>query len=456
MRSAAREAYPPLSGDDLPIVNAEHFAVVEAAPSPPPGAERDVLVALNEQQALLAEQAVNTALEAYLDRLIGVVRSRLTGPRARKGTRWWSPTGKSPEIKTALVPAATMETKALDADYIVPDRLVEEVEEVLRPVALRVALDAGADTARRLGMRDPVGRGDSMFAIDQLDIERAVEDVITELLGGARRHAAEIRREILAADSSADSLDEVLDRVEQAHRKGGNWLRLSGRTLANALRNEAAIRAAMALGCTHMQWVSRRDERVRASHRHVDGTVRRIDDEFQVGAWRLRFPADPADLPASASVVFGCRCGLKFRKPDPEVREALRLLNRQQGGAYPDTVPRLLRQAAKAPAVQVPAGAPPAPDASVVTLTKPIVGYRVLDQVIPAVPGQRLLWRGEALALALAAPAFTAAAPVLAVAIPAGAVVTMVGGSVALLEGTPVEVVGTTPEATQARVVSET
>lgn len=783
MSSAARDLYPPLSGDDLPVFPGDRFGVSEAEPSPEPGPQRDLLVALSEQQARRAEDQMLTALEGYLDRFQGVVLATLNGPRARKGTRWWARTGK-PEDKAALIGVET-KSRPLDPDYIVPDKLVKEAESVLRPVALRVAVDAGADVARRLGVSVPDDRGDGMFAVDHQALEAAIENAVTLLLGSVRGHAAEVRKEILRADSSAESLDEVLDLVEQAHKRGGNWLRMTGRTLANALRNEAAWKSAQALGVGHAQWLcvsadtevwapsvlnvarrwsaegllriattqntggrrflsvtpdhpmlcqrgwvparelhpgdhlvrspfvegnavgdpdeqrsptkisevfhaanlkrpservmrasvdldgdgdggyvdvvpvdgelrdrlqptisepaaqrflilsdldmenllpgacdregilpargglrvfgggpvqtgggpiapgdaplldnaaehhrgsaetlddgigrlarpvgigdgvlvespatparflrgtrlrsgfgtigesalgglrggeqhscrlqatpdgfgtdagqgsgdltrrltslvttdeivdiefdpmpthvydlqtatgwfvadgyivhnSRRDDKVRKTHRHVDGTVRRIDDEFQVGSWFLRFPGDPKDLPASASEVNGCRCGLLMRRPDKQVTDAVKLLNRQEAGGDPRAVRRLLAASAVAPEVPMPLDAPPAPSASQVALKEPVVGYRALDAVLSAIPGQRLTWPGT-LALGLAAPAtFSAAAPMLAVAIPAGSIVTVVGGSVVLPHGATLEVVGVTAEATQARLV---
>lgn len=451
MSSAAREPSPPLSGDDLPVYDGGRFEVHEANPSPGLGPERDILVALSEQQAQRAEDQFLTAIEGWLDRFQGRITATVNGPRARKGTKWWAKTSTA-EDKAALVATVETKTRALDAPYIVPDKLVGEARAALRPVALRVALDAGYDTAARLGVSVADQRGDGMFAVDQLGLEKAVDQAVAQILGTIEGYAQEVRKEIVKADSSAESLDEVLDLIEAAHKRGGNWVRMAGRTLANALRNEAAWKTAQALGVTHMQWLSKRDDRVRKTHRAVDGTVRRIDDEFLVGSWRLRFPGDPTDLPASWAEIAGCRCGLLFREPDKRTTEAVRLLNAQQAGADPRAVRRLLAAAADAPELLAPPESPPGAASQVVT-TEPLVVYRALDAIINAVPGQWLAW-GGALALGLAAPGtFSAASPVLAVAIPSGTTVTVVGGAIVLAQGTPLEIVGTTPEATQARLV---
>lgn len=378
-------------------------------------------------------------LDAYLSRFLGVVLSRLQGPKARRGTKFWQGPDGPP-----------LETKAIDPGYVVPDKLVDEVAERVRPVALRVAVDAGADVAHRLGVLPPDTTGHGMFAIDQQRVDSAVEAAIARILAVAQHHAAEIRQEITGAAATEESLDSVLDRVREAHIRGANWVRMSGRTLANALANEAAIRQAEALGVTHMQWISKRDARVRATHRVADGQVRRLDDEFQVGSWFLRFPADPKDLPASWPEVAGCRCSLGFRKPDAAAAGALRLLDRQaEPDASTPAARKLLQAAARAALPSVTGEPGPAP----VTVDEPVLGYRVLDAAIQAVPGQWITAGG--MLLGLAAPAtVSAVAPVLAVVIPAGVQVIVRGGAVQLPEGAALEVVGVTGVAVQTRLVT--
>lgn len=451
MSRAARELYAPLTGDDLPVLDHDRITVAEAHPRPAPGPDRDRLVELSQAQAIKAETQMLDVLNGWLERFQAKVAATLNGPRARRGTKWWADSN-SAEHK-ALPVAVETKTRSLDAPYIAPEKLIDEAHKAVRPVALRIALDAGADVAERLGVLPADREGGGMFAVDQLAVQNAVDQAVARILGTIEGHVIEVRKEILRADSSAESLDEVLDLIEQAHRRGGNWIRMSGRTLANALRNEAALRTATMLGVTYMQWLSKRDDRVRHTHRVADGTVRRIDDEFQVGAWFLRFPGDPKDLPASWPEIAGCRCGLLFQPPDKKTADAVRRLNEQRAGEKPAAeVRRLLAAAALAPEVPVPDGAPPAGWAAEVELNEPLVAYRALDDLVSAIPGQWIAYPA-ALAFALAAPAaFSAAQPVLAVLLPAGQTVTVVGGSIVLPPGQSLEVVGVTDEAVQVRI----
>lgn len=386
---------------------------------------RDALVVATEARAEAAEAAFSAVLSNQLARMQGVTLSRMGGPKARKDTRWWKGSD-------------TLEFKAVDPTYVVPDKLASEVEDALRPVALRVAMDAAADTARRLGV-DPEPSGDNMFALDQGLIAAAVEDAVSEILGVTQRQAEDVRAAILEADRDADDLDEVLDRIEAAYNRGGNWVLMAGRTLANALVNEAALLQAQALGVTHAQWLSKRDARVRPTHRVADGQVRAIGDKFRVGLFELRFPGDPADLPQSWEEIANCRCGLLFAEPTESHKDAVRQLDEASTpGELPEAAARLLAQGAGAGSIVV---------------GEPVVGFRALPESPEPVPGQWVTF-AEGLSLSLVAPsAWSVAAPMLAVLIGAGTTVSVVDGAVTLAAGTPLEVVASSATGVQARVV---
>jgi hypothetical protein len=371
----------------------------------------------------------------------------MRGPVARKGTRWWIPAaGEHP-----VAPGTTVELKAVDPDYVVPGRLIDEAETALRPVALRVATDAAADTARRLGASGLDG-----FTVDEQQVGAAVGAAVSVIMGVARRHAEMIRAEILRADGSADSLDEVLTMIDSAYAKGGNWVLMAGRTLANALRNDAALQQARALGVTHTQWISRRDPRVRDTHRIADGQVRLVGDAFQVGAFRLRFPCDPTDLPDSWPEVAGCRCGLLLGKPSEDLVAAARQVRdslRAPPGAVDPAARRLLSAAAATPDIPVPSGANLPGPAHRIVVPEPVVGYRLLGGGPGASVGQWITLPGV-IVLALIAAAGVSDAAQLAVWIPAGTVVTVANGAVILDEGATLEVISVTGQATATRVVT--
>jgi len=312
--SAARDLLGADALPDLPIAQA---MVHEAPPDPPHGPIRDALADDAAARVDRAVSAMTAAIAGYNDRLSGVLSARLRGPKARKGTRFWSDQVKSVSgvgVGGSVATRSRVETKALDGDYLLPDKTVDEIADAVRPVGLRIVADAASHVARSLG-RPNVG----LAAFDWQQVEGAVDSAVQQMLGVARRQAAMVRAVILDANSTAEDLDAVIDQVLAAARRGGNWTQVYGRTLATALAGDAALAAAKAMGVTHMQWISKRDPKVRPTHRVADGQERPIGWKYQVGAFRLRFPGDPEVLPEGIGEVANCFIGgTEVSAPDVE------------------------------------------------------------------------------------------------------------------------------------------
>lgn len=83
------------------------------------------------------------------------------------------------------------------------------------------------------------------------------------------------------------------------------------RTEINAVGNLAALDAAYRSGARFKTWVTFGDNKVRPSHKAVNGTRIPIDEAFTVGNSKLMFPNDTS-LGADAEEIVNCRCTLKF------------------------------------------------------------------------------------------------------------------------------------------------
>lgn len=449
-------AATPLAGDELPVLDG--FTVREAPPSPAPGPERDAIVALNEASALAAEAAVTGVLQRHLDRVLGVVLARARGPKARKGTKWWVPSSLESSGEDSGGSAPTLEVKDLDATYVVPGNLTAGLTKDVRPALLAVATEAAIDTARRLG---DTGTQEDLFAFHGEQIEQAADEAVQRVLGIAERHLRELRQAVLDADTTATGLGDLLDRIEAAHRRGGNWVLMSGRTLANALSNKASYEQALRLGCTHAQWVSRRDDRVRPTHVRADGQVRRMGRRFKVGKFDLQHPCDPHELPTSWPEIAGCRCRLRFRAPGDSARALFETVDRAlRDGSAPrrslDAVNAAVAAATALPdgasTTPTPHGYPLPSEAPLVTLAEPVLGYRVMPGATDIVPGQQIATSSQlVLGLALAG---AATAATLTVLIPAGTVVAATNGAVILPAGSVLDVLGVGETGVRAQVVA--
>lgn len=429
----SRAARTPLPADQLPPLAAAQMMITEALPEPAPGPIRDALADDGATRVDRAVTLMETAITGYNTRVAGVIEARMRGPKARKGTRWWSDQVKSAEnrgVETTERPIG-VEYKALDASYVLPERIVAEITDAVRPVGLRIVADASANVAKSL--RRP---NTGLAAFDWAAVNQTVDSVVSRMLEVNEHLARDIRKEILAADSTAENLDAAVNRVMEAVRRGGKWLLINGRTLATALAGDAALGAARALGVTHTQWLSRRDTHVRHTHVIADGQERPVGQKFKVGEFGLRFPADPEVLPAGAREVMNCRCSLLFARPAPERTKAAQLAQR----GTPAGARRLIEDGFRTQHPMV-LGAPELGVAAVpqVRIPADVVGYRELDTQAPITPGQRISWPGP-LALALA-PTITVGAAVLAVALPVGAAVGVAQGAAILPAGTTLAVV---------------
>jgi hypothetical protein len=420
--SAARE---PLPGDSLPAVQANSITVREAAPDPAPGPQRDQLAALSDARARANEAIMAGVITAFLDRTIAVILARLNGPKARKGTRYWAGGDES-------------EHRPLDAGYIVPGRTIDELEPAVAPAARRILSSTVDDVAHRLGHS---AAGTTLF--DGEAMARAAAGAAERVRESAQHYADAMRETIVAASTELDSLDKVVDAVRAQHRKAGNWLLLNGRTLATALAGDAALAAARTLGVTHTQWITKHDDRVRATHRAADGQVRRIGDRFRVGGVRLMHPADPSVLPGGAEEVYGCRCGLLFDKPDEVVQSAITTADAGTAPAAKALSVGADRPGALAHALPTESLSGVPTLAGAVDLGTDVAGYRLLADPPDVVPGQLITLPGPltlGLAKPLAKPVSTVAALLIVVAT-AGTVVGVTAGTMTLVKDTPLMVV---------------
>lgn len=78
---------------------------------------------------------------------------------------------------------------------------------------------------------------------------------------------------------------------------------------ANSILGYRQLQEAKEKGHTKKMWVTERDNKVRKTHRAVDGKTIDIDNYFLVGDSLMQYPHD---MNGSAKETCGCRCTLKF------------------------------------------------------------------------------------------------------------------------------------------------
>lgn len=244
------------------------------------------------------EAALAAALAAVAVRLVRRTAARLASPKARKGTRHWEPAGEHD---------TRVGTKQLDVeDAVDPARWQEEVEQAAHPILEAAAFAAAAGLAADWGAALPVLPA---------AVAAVVAAVVAALGASAARQAMRLVERLARREAAGARIGELRAAVDEYGTAMATWADTVAVHAATATINGARDAAAATLAADGSRkvvriWRSRRDERVRGTHRAADGQVRELWVPFVVGGALLRYPGDPAGPPAQ---TYGCRCWLVHR-----------------------------------------------------------------------------------------------------------------------------------------------
>lgn len=141
------------------------------------------------------------------------------------------------------------------------------------------------------------------YLIETLE-RRYIDSVktITEPDKRMRRHIKRVSENIVDTTQN-HSNDNYYTSIDRATSVAENE--------ANAILNSDEYSAAVNSGCTKKKWISYRDERVRADHVDVDGTVIAIEQPFHVGEYMMMYPKDDS-LGAGLKEIVNCRCSVEY------------------------------------------------------------------------------------------------------------------------------------------------
>lgn len=129
--------------------------------------------------------------------------------------------------------------------------------------------------------------------------------------------------EITDAVNGGDAVDQVADRVDKVltYTDSERWPNRA-KTIATTETTRAYAAGTLAAGMEQSrvsgqllqkQWQTENDERVRVSHRAVDGQVQDLGMPFYVDGFPMMFPGDPLAPP---ELVVNCRCDLLIQNKE--------------------------------------------------------------------------------------------------------------------------------------------
>lgn len=297
-----------------------------------------------EEESRRVELAVSAALDAMLARQVGVVAARMESPKARRGTRYWTPDGDADE----RVGDAPIDTeRAVD-----PARWSAEMQETLRPIvtpaaqesaagllttiAATGAITAGLVAGAQIAGRTQEAAQESAEAIAQAAKRAGVAPALLAMAIAQGAFEEWMQDRIVALDAlmveQSPALPQLIEAVKQEWEDHSRSLTSSlavtvAQTAVGGGRDAAVETLApvvpappggmgydptMPSSYVERFWRTREDESVRATHEEANGQVRQVGEPFEVGGYPVRFPSDPLAPP---SVARNCRCWLRYQWP---------------------------------------------------------------------------------------------------------------------------------------------
>lgn len=252
------------------------------------------------------EEALAEALQQVVNNAVNRGRARLSGVKARRGTRHWTPeyevdtrvgrkaldaaramdpesveADTSESVKDAITLAAAAAAAALLADAGIPES--SGLAVVIAAAAASVIGWLSATIGElMLGLVASVNRADQ-DGLDMPSVLSVLETERTSLLTRVRRIAGD------AAHST----------VEAARDAAAGWISGVDRPAVEPVTAPLVRRV----------WTSRQDERVRPSHRVAHGQEVGPTVPFLVGGTLLKFPRDPS---GPLRETAGCRCWVRY------------------------------------------------------------------------------------------------------------------------------------------------
>lgn len=236
-------------------------------------------------------------MRRFFARQARTVAARLTGPKARRGTRHW---------EGVVGPA-----KALDVGQVFQrqrwdDDLRSEIEGVL------TALYAEQGDAMF-----HVFNPDGAFNVTDPGVRQALSARVTKVVGVNQTTEDSIRTVLQNGEDAGDTISKIAANVRDVFDQASGYrAETVARTEGLGAINESAHLAAEQSGVVaQKEWLAISDDRTRPSHEDADGETVEMDDVFSMG---LAFPGDPEGDPEE---TINCRCTVLFHPADGSAPE---------------------------------------------------------------------------------------------------------------------------------------
>ena len=250
---------------------------------------------INYDLATKWEQRVTATLVRLFDDQERITLEKLRGPKARKGTRHWTPT---PTLTKQIDPKSVYDIANFDT----------RAEIEASAVFLSLFDDAANATLSALGATNP-------FDVHNPAVTAAIAARTSRIVGTNQTTRDAIRNALSDGERDGDTIDGLARRVSAVFDDArGYRAEMIARTEVNGSVNAASVAGAKQSGVVESKvWLATLDDRTRPSHADADGQSVGLDEPFDVGGEQLEYPGDENADPAE---TINCRCTTTYTVTD--------------------------------------------------------------------------------------------------------------------------------------------
>lgn len=181
----------------------------------------------------------------------------------------------------------------MEAREIAGSVLKEDIMRVIREGFRRGAFNAGFSEFE--------------FNTNQPLVRQIIRDILAKTKGIGETTVHQLGQEIEDAISQGTKNSEIRNLIRKYFKESAEHrIATIAQTVTNTSYESGQLIAFNEAGIKRKKWVSVRDGRVRQTHWDADGTVKALNETFEVGAATLMHPSDPdSNVPAE---IINCRC----------------------------------------------------------------------------------------------------------------------------------------------------
>lgn len=171
-----------------------------------------------------------------------------------------------------------------------------KLQKVVWPLYVQIGMEAGQALYKELGQ---VG---ALFNLEDSEALAVLQQKLIRVTGINETTREALRNTISQGLQNQEPWTQIADRVREVYNFAASRSYTIARTETGQAMGTARYAGTISMGIQKIMWVTAADERVRLSHRNLNGVKAEIGQVFVNGC---RFPCDPYGPPGE---IINCRC----------------------------------------------------------------------------------------------------------------------------------------------------